>query len=98
MMKSWRRLLASLALAAVLIPTWPVWAQPSNAGAIRAEIERLRVFYTDQHPDIQRLKSQLAKIEALRKQKEESKKAQEPKAAPPAPDSGLPPRQIYKTE
>ncbi|MGD9124621.1 MAG: hypothetical protein PVG60_05980, partial [Desulfarculaceae bacterium] len=39
-------------------------AKESHPSAIRNEIARLRVFYTDDHPDIQRLKAHLARAEA----------------------------------
>lgn len=50
-------------------------AGESDPTAIKKEIERLRVFYTDDHPDIQRLKRHLRRALALQK----AKKAREAK-------------------
>lgn len=52
----------------------------SDPTAIKKQIERLRVFYTDDHPDIQRLKRHLAKAEAQKEKKVEDMKKQ---GAPP---------------
>ncbi|KIX13280.1 GumC family protein [Dethiosulfatarculus sandiegensis] len=48
----------------------------SSPQAIKKEIARLRVFYTDNHPDIQRLKRHLLKAEAQKAEKEGRLKAQ----------------------
>jgi polysaccharide chain length determinant protein (PEP-CTERM system associated) len=48
----------------------------SSPEAIKKEIERLRVFYTDNHPDIQRLKRHLLKAEAQKAERESRLRAQ----------------------
>jgi succinoglycan biosynthesis transport protein ExoP len=57
----------------------------SEPAAIKTEIERLKVFYKDTHPDLQRLRRHLAKAELNKKLIEEAKKkeklAQEAAAA-----------------
>jgi len=57
----------------------------SSPEAIKKRIEELRVFYTDDHPDIQRLLRHLKKAEALEASKEAEKKA----AAAAAAAAGL---------
>ena len=57
----------------------------SSTKGIQKRIEELRVFYTDDHPDIQRLLRHLKKAEALEASKEAKKKA----AAAAAAAAGL---------
>jgi len=57
----------------------------SSPEGIKKRIEELRVFYTDDHPDIQRLLRHLKKAEALEATKEAKKKA----AAAAAAAAGL---------
>ncbi|MCF8034412.1 MAG: hypothetical protein K9K66_18445 [Desulfarculaceae bacterium] len=47
----------------------------SSAKGIRKRIEQLRVFYTDDHPDIQRLLRHLKKAEVIEAEKEAKKRA-----------------------
>lgn len=51
--------------------------QPNNAGTsledLKAQLESLRSRYTEKHPDIQRLKKQIAELEAKRAAEEEDK-------------------------
>lgn len=85
---------ATLVILAMLAAT-PVWAAPpvgqeTSSEAIRKELERYRVLYTDNHPDVQMMERHLEralKLEAeqraearkkaeARKAREEARKAQ----------------------
>jgi hypothetical protein len=67
--------------------------EESDPQAIRKEIEKLRIFYTDDHPDIQILKRRLDRAlqnkakrdqeKALRQQQQEAAPAPAPRAAQP---------------
>ena len=66
-----RFLLTILIILPLLLPGLAGAAQltSQHPDDIRRELERLKVFYTDQHPDVQRLKRHLQRALELQKQK-----------------------------
>jgi hypothetical protein len=59
--------------------------------AIRKEIEKLRIFYTDEHPDIQILKRRLDRaLQNKAKRDQEKALRQERQEAGPAPSAPQP--------
>ncbi len=50
--------------------------QETTPETIKKEIERLRILYTDRHPDIIRLKRQLVKVEARQRMEMEKRRAE----------------------
>ncbi len=50
--------------------------EETDPETIKKEIERLMVTYTDSHPDVQRLKSHLAKAEALKAEQQARRRAE----------------------
>jgi polysaccharide biosynthesis transport protein len=47
-------------------------ARPRTSDSLRAQLETLRVRYNEQHPDVKRLRIELAKVQALEQQEEQA--------------------------
>ncbi len=92
-----RPTLLILMLALLCLPALPAGAYDLRSASpqdIQKEIDRLRVFYTDQHPDIQILLERLKRIRQLKKQHPAAPKAapdsSNPAAASPPPQGTTP--------
>ena len=91
-LKKWCFVLAVLAWAALFCAAGPAWAQSgddnSSPEAIEKRIQELRVYYKDDHPEIQRYLRALEKAqenEARRQTEKMMKQQQEQRESAPQP-------------
>lgn len=81
-------LLCTLLMAAFFAVSPLVWAGQASSldpNLIRQELERLRILYSDEHPDVILLQRKLEKAEELKRRRQgprEDDPDQEPSSAP----------------